>query len=206
MTRLYSVLEIERCPHCNVDKPNIITLTNFQTTTYAGESRGYWRVYHCTRCGGVIIAGSKSEDGFIAEMYPSGSQVDDSIPNPARDYLTQALGSLSAPAGSVMLSASAVDAMLKCKGYKKGSLYSRIDQAKEDHLITEGMALWAHEVRLEANEPRHADEIAPLPTDADARKCIDFVLALGQFLFVLPARVQQGLVEASTATQETAAE
>ncbi len=105
-----------------------------------------------------------------------------------------------------MLSASAVDAMLESKGYKEGSLYSRIDQAKSDHLITDEMARWAHEVRLDANDPRHADEIAPLPTDDDARKCIDFVLALGLFLFILPARVQRGLAESSTATQEPAGE
>lgn len=206
MTRLHDVLEIDRCPHCNVDKPNILVCTFFQTRTHTGEHRGFWRAYRCVRCGGVIIARSDKENGFIDEMYPSGQQVDDSIPNPARDYLTQALDSLSAPAGSVMLSASAVDAMLKCKEYKKGSLYSRIDQAKEDHLITEDMALWAHEVRLEANEPRHADEIAPLPIHVDARRCVDFVLALGQFLFVLPARVQRGLAEAPTATHETGAE
>ena len=45
--------------------------------------------------------------------------------------------------------------MLKKKEYKKGSLYSRIDKAAEDHLITEEMAKWAHEVRLDSNEPRH---------------------------------------------------
>jgi hypothetical protein len=39
-----------------------------------------------------------------------------------------------------MLSASAVDAMLKVKGYKSGSLYSRIDKAAEDHMITSEMA------------------------------------------------------------------
>jgi len=31
----------------------------------------------------------------------------------------------------------------------------------------------------------------------DARKCVDFVIALAQFLFVLPARVQRGLADAS---------
>jgi len=99
-----------------------------------------------------------------------------------------------------MLAASSVDAMLKAKGHKEGSLYSRINQAAKDHLITEDMAKWAHEVRLEANEPRHADEAMPLPSEEDARKCIDFVLALGQFLFVLPARVQRGLAEAEKKT------
>ena len=69
----------------------------------------------------------------------------------------------SAPAGAVMLAASSVDAMLKEKGYNEGSLYARIGQARDDHLITADMAEWAHEVRLDANDQRHADEAAALP-------------------------------------------
>ncbi|MNG17315.1 hypothetical protein D3C84_1012940 [compost metagenome] len=91
-----------------------------------------------------------------------------------------------------MLTASAVDSMLKDKGYKEGSLYKRIDKAAADHLITVEMAEWAHEVRLDANDQRHADDEGALPDEADARKSIEFTLALAQFLFVLPARVAQG--------------
>ena len=102
------------------------------------------------------------------------------------------MSSIHAPVGAVVTAASAVDAMLKSKGYKDGSLYSRIDQAAKDHLITSEMAAWAHEIRLEANDQRHADENAPLPTSEDAAKVIEFAKALGQFLFVLPARVERG--------------
>jgi predicted protein tyrosine phosphatase len=82
--------------------------------------------------------------------------------------------------------------MLKDKGYKEGSLNSRIDQAAKAHLITAEMAAWAHEIRLDANDQRHADEDAALPAEADARKVIDFASALAQFLYVLPARVARG--------------
>jgi hypothetical protein len=92
-----------------------------------------------------------------------------------------------------MLCASAVDAMLKAKSYLKGTLYTRIDKAKTDHVITDGMAEWAHEVRLDPNDPRHADEENPLPSGEDARRAVDFTLALADFLFVLPARVRRGL-------------
>jgi hypothetical protein len=95
-----------------------------------------------------------------------------------------------------MLAASAVDAMLKGNGYTEGTLYARIEKAAEDHLITAEMAKWAHEVRFDANDPRHADENAPLPDEAAAKKAVEFAQALGQFLFVLPARVQRGLAEA----------
>ena len=91
-----------------------------------------------------------------------------------------------------MLTASAVDAMLKDKGLKEGSLNARINSAAQSHLITAEMAAWAHEIRLDANDQRHADEEADLPDAANASKAIDFANALAQFLYVLPARVERG--------------
>ena len=97
-----------------------------------------------------------------------------------------------------MLAASSLDSMLKAKGYTDGSLYTRIDKAAADHIITEEMAAWAHEVRLDANDQRHADDSADLPKPNDANKAIEFAQALAEFLFVLPARVARGR---KTATQ-----
>jgi len=91
-----------------------------------------------------------------------------------------------------MLTASAIDSMLKDKGYKVGNLNSRIDSAAADHLITDEMARWAHEIRLDANDQRHADETAPLPTSVEADKTFEFANALAQFLYVLPALVSRG--------------
>ncbi|MGI4738500.1 MAG: DUF4145 domain-containing protein [Janthinobacterium lividum] len=168
-------------------------------------SHRVWRLYKCSRCGGLILAGASttSLDGYsnnprlvnameITEVYPRPIQVDSSLPNIAKEYLTQAINSIHAPAGSVMLCASSIDAMLKDKGYTTGSLYVRINKAAEDHLITAGMKEWAHEIRLDANDQRHADQEAALPTTADAQRSIDFAQALGQFLYALPARVAQG--------------
>jgi hypothetical protein len=94
-----------------------------------------------------------------------------------------------------MLAASAVDAMLKLKGYIDGSLKSRIDKAAANHVITGDMALWAHAVRLDANDQRHSDESATLPTAEDASRCIDFASALAEILFVLPKRVARGIAK-----------
>ena len=91
-----------------------------------------------------------------------------------------------------MVAASAVDAMLKAKGYSDGSLYSRINKAAEDHLITREMAECAHEVRSDANDQRHADGEAVLPAENDARRAIEFARALAEFIFVLPGRVKRG--------------
>ena len=139
-----------------------------------------------------MTAAASQADAVVEEIYPKPIEVDEEVPGTARSYLTQAIQSMHAPAGAVMLAASSVDAMLKAKGYTDGSLYARINAASEAHLITEEMALWAHEVRLDANEPRHADEESPLPTPDDATRSIDFAQALAQFLFVLPSRVRRG--------------
>jgi hypothetical protein len=57
------------------------------------------------------------------------------------------------------------------------------------------MAKWAHQVRLDANDQRHADEAAPLPTTAEAERCFKFAMALAEVFFVLPSRVTRGIEE-----------
>lgn len=131
----------------------------------------------------------------VDELYPSLPDIDMKVPDRPREFLRQAQESLGQPMGSIMLSAGAVDAMLKVQNYTEGSLYTRIDKSAEDNLITAEMAQWAHQIRLDANDQRHADEAAPLPTMADAQLCLDFALALGEVFFVLPARVTRGLTE-----------
>lgn len=202
MASLTAQLEVARCPHCAIDKPNLVSKAGIVTHDYKGGGQRHWKFYVCSRCGGVVTAWATSETGQIVEMYPSRPEVDATIPAPAKDYLKQALESIHAPAGAVMLAASAVDGMLKAKGYKEGSLYQRIDKAVQDHLITPEMGRWAHEVRLDANEPRHADDTAPLPSEVMAKKAVEFVQALAQFLFVLPARVERGLAAAKDKTEK----
>lgn len=194
MPTLGSQLDLERCPHCRIDKPTLqLTLGPVETSAYTGGNRRNWAMYRCVRCGGGVIAAASQLNAATTEVYPGDVGVNETIPDPARDYLRQALDSQHSPAGAVMLAASAVDAMLKAKGLRKGKLAQRIDRAAARHLITEDMAKWAHRVRLDANEPRHADEKRPLPSVDDGRRSLDFALALAQFLFVLPARVEEGL-------------
>jgi len=197
MPTLSPKLELERCPHCNVAKPNLTRQHFFDTRSHTGENPRTWAFYACSTCGGVVTASSVSLNSGVFQFFPGSESVDEAVPKTARAYLTQAMQSLHAPAGAVMLAASAVDAMLKEKNYKTGNLYSRIEKAASEHVITDDMAKWAHEVRLDANDQRHADETAQLPTEMDAKKCIDFAKALGEFMFVLPSRVQRGIAEAT---------
>lgn len=194
MPKLVAHLDLSNCPLCGVNTPNLYNQCRFDTTGSVGNKKRFWVCYSCTRCGGVVTAAAEAgPEGDVTEVYPAPSEIDETIPGEARTYLSQARDTLHAPSASVMVSASAVDAMLKARNYKEGSLYSRIEQAVKDHLITEEMSQWAHDVRLDANDQRHADEGAKLPDETDARRCLDFALAFAQFLFVLPARVKRGL-------------
>jgi len=195
-----ATLQLDRCPHCNIAKPALNRLTGYETTDNRGDAPRFWQIYQCSICGGITMAvapvvvseGGRSVPLEISEIWPAPQTVHASIPDRAKTFLDQAIASIHAPAGAVMLTACAVDSMLKEKGLKEGSLFKRIDEAAASHLITAEMAAWAHEVRLDANDQRHTDESGALPAEADAKKAIDFALALAQFLFVLPARVARG--------------
>ena len=193
MPNLSPQLSLSRCPHCSVANPNLQMRHQTESSDHEGGNLRRWRFYECGKCGGFVTASAEQFNQPAREIFPSSTEIDENIPERAKSYLEQAVASVHAPAGAVMLAASSVDAMLKEKNYRTGSLYQRIEQAVHDNLLTTEMADWAHEVRLDANDQRHADEEATLPNENDAQKVIDFATAIAEYLFVLPARIQQGL-------------
>ena len=201
MENLLNSLLIKRCPHCSVDTPNLQSVWETETRNFQNTGARFWRIYKCSHCGGLVTACAKRDTGYIDAMFPNASRTQSkALPERVQEYLNQAEDSLNAPSGSVMLSASAVDAMLKEKSYKEGSLYSRINKAVEDHQITKDMGIWAHEIRLDANEQRHADEEFELPSEADAKRCFQFARTLATFLFILPSMVTRGIEDAKENT------
>jgi hypothetical protein len=113
--------------------------------------------------------------------------------------LEQALETLHAPDAAAVMAGAAVDAMLKHLGYTEGSLYHRIDKARDDSILTQGMADWAHSVRLGSNRPRHADENKPNVTQTEAQRSVTFARSLGDFLFVLTAQIEEAVQHADDA-------
>lgn len=198
MLELVKKLKLDRCPYCSIATPNLDRIHHLDTANASKEFKRSWGIYECNSCGGIVIAAAATLGETVTEYYPESKAPDGDIPARPRDFLKQAMDSIHAPSGAVMLAASAIDAMLKIKGYKDGNLNARIEQAATDHLITEDMKLWAHDVRLDANDERHADEAASMPTRADAERVIDFAAALAEFLFVLPSRVRRGIKKATS--------
>jgi hypothetical protein len=86
--------------------------------------------------------------------------------------------------------------MLKAQGYTEGSVYSRIEKAVAEGVLTQSMGTWAHSVRLGSNRPRHADAENPHVTNEEAKQSVEFAEALGQFLFEVTARVNEGIKKA----------
>lgn len=194
---LQNQLALARCPHCAVAQPQLQGVWVVQTANHSGQNIWWWRVYKCATCGGLATAKALADGAEVIAVFPESPDVEAELPEQARAYLSQAVDSIHAPAGAVMLSASAVDAMLKAKGLVEGTLYSRIRAGVEQHILTPDMEHWAHNIRLDANDQRHADADAGLPTEEDARRCVEFAAAIGTFLFTLPARVQRGLADSS---------
>ena len=191
---------LQFCPHCGVAKPEMAQI--MQPVFIARDRANYghnWGLYRCTSCFNVVMAqsslGNKTTQDVL-HIYPSISEPAKELPERVRTYLNQANLSMHAPDGAAMLAGAAVDAMLKEKGYTKGSVYDRIDKALGDNILTQDMAEWAHDVRLGSNRPRHADLDSPHVSAEEAKQSVEFAEMLGHFLFVLPARVKNSAKKA----------
>jgi hypothetical protein len=60
----------------------------------------------------------------------------------------------------------------------------------------------AHHIRLEANDLRHADKDASIPTAEQAEQSIEFTEALGDILFVLPSSVIEPALQVTVAAND----
>lgn len=188
---------LANCVYCGIASPRYTLASRLYSASR------WWITYTCKSCDHVAFTetvetpDSRSSQGIpVRVILPQPTAVAPELPERAKLYLEQAISSIGAPDGSVMLCGSAVDAMLKGRGLKEGSVYSRIKEAVDNGLLTSEMADWAHAVRLGSNNPRHADDETPHMTVEDARRLIDFAQMLGHILFTLPMRVAEGKAKA----------
>lgn len=193
---------VGRCPHCAIATPLLAKMWKGRTPSSLGNVRE-WGAYACVNCGGLVCA--RSEEGNpLYELHPDfvmpeAKNAHEDIPEIPRKFLQQALDTLHAPDAAAVMAGSAVDGMLKHLGYQEGSVYSRIDKALADNVLTKGMADWAHAVRLGSNRPRHADAEKPHVTRGEATQAVEFAESLGNFLFVLTAKIDRGIAAAENA-------
>src|ERR1700729_4069532 len=165
-------LALQRCPHCRTANPTLPRKTTVITQPgkqhflrQIGGNGLQWHIYACESCAGLVAGavmtpvhqGTTPSESQIHWLVPLVQSISADIPPRAARFLNQAQETISSPDSSVMTSASAVDAMLKARGYTSGTLFSRIVKAEEDGVLTRDMSAWAHDIRLDANDERHAD-------------------------------------------------
>jgi Domain of unknown function (DUF4145) len=171
-------------------------LGNWITTVDSSGKRQTWGIYACSTCGKVVVAQGDDVNEDVIEIYPTPKSVPTEIPDEPRRFLIDAITCLHAPSAAILCATSSIDAMLKEKGYQAGSLNDRIKEALASKLLTEEMGEWAHHIRLEANDQRHADPKASPPTREQAEKAVEFAEALADFLFILQDKVTRGKTKA----------
>lgn len=176
-------LGINRCPQCGIAHPHITMLVDEQVPQ---TTISFW-LMRCESCRLCFMM--KLDAGAPKKLWPEPRAVSIDMPERVRKALIDAQGTLPHPSASIVMSARAVDFMLKEKGLKTGKLGKRIQQAAQQGIITSDMKDWADEVRLESNEERHADDHAPEATKQDAERVLGFAESLAEILFELPARL-----------------
>jgi Domain of unknown function (DUF4145) len=198
------LLGLKRCPHCGIASPHftLVWASDGPTPHTDGSTPLHWGAYACSSCGSIVTCCgfvNGTNEVYIAGLFPDAKVAHEDIPEPARTFLQQAYETLHAPDAAAVMAGSAVDAMLKKHGFETGSLYTRIDEALAKNILTQGMADWAHNVRLGSNRPRHADAKKPHVSPDEATQSVEFAEALDNFLFVLTARIDRGIKAAAEA-------
>jgi hypothetical protein len=186
---------VSNCPHCGISAPALMLVWSSGEPIPRADGRApsRWSIYRCTSCGHLVTAKGNPAEGvgnpIIVAVFPPIWSPHNTLPQRVAHYLKQARSTLANADASVVMSASAIDAILKDHKLREGSLYKRIEQAVTEGLLTSRMAEWAHRVRLDANNPRHADEdVAPMSAE-DAERAFDFAEALAEYMYVLPSRM-----------------
>ena len=170
--KLYGV---GRCPHCAIASPNLNGLWSDRWHSIGEDG---WRLSLHRHARRIAVQMRFDRGGARMDaiaLYPDAKEAHADIPEPARTFLQQAFQTLHAPDAAAVMAGSAVDAMLKKQGLADGSLYTRIDEALKLNLLTDGMAKWAHSVRLGSNRPRHADENRPHVSPDEAKQAVSLL-------------------------------
>lgn len=153
-----------------------------------------WEMLQCQVCANVtfVIRGTHSGAAYAQFPTPRGQRsLHEACPPHVGKYYLQALAAIDTRSwdGAVLLSRSALQAIMKQQQAGGGTLQKQIDDLLSRGLIVQSLRDWAHHIRVIGNEAAHADEEEEI-TEQDAREVTQLVGHVIQYLYVVPAQIQ----------------
>ncbi|MCH9845237.1 MAG: DUF4145 domain-containing protein [Alphaproteobacteria bacterium] len=196
------------CPHCKVKVPYMKKLSsefhkNIPKYEFFGQfgpgiTDFLWYFYKCNVCNEcvMIYATNITNDNhfYVLLSHPSSNNKiieHEAIPKHIRLALKDS--SESPAPSSIVMTTSAIDAMLMDKGdyNDRLSFHDKIEQALQDNLIPEDIAIWAHKIRINSNDVRHPTNAKTdtRPTDEEAKQAFNFATILAEIFYIYPSLI-----------------
>ena len=205
------------CPYCLTRSVSFTAVAIIKWESFLDDSYDVFAQCGYPPCGrgiiktvGVVAGGlahtliTDRNPSRIVPRFPS-TDAPLHTPDPAARYFKQGRNSnLSGDwdaAGAMFR--KALDVGLKHKFSElSGTLFERIQQAKENGGLTDDLAEWAHEIRMEGNAAVHDEDEY---TEGQAKPLEAFTDMVFQYLFTLPAMVKKKKEDSSTKKREEGA-
>jgi hypothetical protein len=194
------------CPHCSAENSTFLFQHVYQVKKGDRPSI-FWMLFQCPRCSaGVVVKASmkKQQIPFDAykgdirdlfhsvEHFPRRPFVDapSGLPTDVqRLYLraAQCFQRDDMDSASMMFRKTLEVALKEKFGDFPGNLYQHIQHLAQAHLLTDDLAQWAHEIRIDGNRGAHE---AQEPDWEDTRQLKEFLHVFLLYTFSLPALVE----------------
>jgi hypothetical protein len=195
------------CPHCSAENTTFLFQHSYQVIEN-DQSKSCWMLFRCPRClSGVVVKGTSKQLGIPPDEYEGDIHgLFFSVDHFPKRYPIEAPGGLPPDIkrlylrtaqslqrddtdGASMLARKTLEITLKKKfGEFTGSLSQRIKSLNHEHLLTDDLAQWADEIRIDGNQGVHE---SAEPDRENTRQLKEFLHVFLLYTFSLPALVRE---------------
>jgi hypothetical protein len=194
------------CPHCHKEN---VAFQSIAEVNWTIESTMFTVFFKCASCYKGLTATiqmraqptphkydgdiQNSSSHPIIDTYPKPPTIEAPlyIPDNIRNFYLQTVKSFRHQSwdASAIMSRKVIEATAKHLDPKfSGNLKQRIDNLAAQHIITESMKDWAHEIRLEANVAAHEVEEFD---EKSAKDLLNFSEPFLMYVFTLPGMLEE---------------
>jgi hypothetical protein len=203
-----SVVIVIDCPYCPAENSTFLFQHGYQMRSDAQRAYIHWMLFRCPRCSsGVTVRGvshkygvsPEQADGDVHDLLRYVEHFPKRAPIAAPGGLPPVIERLYIQAGecfqrkaldaACMTIRKTLEVALREKfGDFPGSLSQHIQTLKIQHLLTDELAAWADEIRIDGNEAVHE---AAEPDWENTWQMKEFLHVFLLYAFTLPAMIEQ---------------